>query len=283
MSVAENRKTSPIHLGTVQQTLLTPLLSRAREFERDDAIVRDAKAHDIVSRLEYDFSKIESFSDTLTGTAIRASIMDRWIGEFLTRRPDGTVVLIGEGLDTTFDRNDNGQANWLEIDYPDVIEMRNQIFSPDPRRKRFAGSVFKPEWSAMVDREGPEVLFQIAGVTMYLEPEKVRQLFTRLADEFPGCTVIFDTCSTLGKENADQWEATVRTTGAEYRFGIDQPASIIEWDKRFHVTDTEALMDHHRNRWSWKVRFLTTFWQRLRKSYLVNRATFGSRKSSSRP
>lgn len=279
MSVSERADAKPIRLGTVQQTLLTPLYSRALEFQRDAPIVRDEKAFEIVSRLDFDFSKIAAFRDTMTGNAIRASLLDHWIGEFLDRQPFGNIVLIGEGLDTTFDRNDNGQANWLEIDFPDVVKLRDELFSHNPRRRRFAGSVFQPDWSELVQSnegngENANVLFQIAGVTMYLEPEKVQALFTRLADEFPGCTVLFDTCSTLGKQNAGRWEATVRTTNAQYRFGIDDPSTIRDWDPRFNVTDTEALMDHHRNRWSLKTRLVSTFWRRLRNSYLVNRARF---------
>ncbi|MEM9825751.1 MAG: class I SAM-dependent methyltransferase [Planctomycetota bacterium] len=280
-SSSQPNESQPIELGTVQQTLLTPLFARAREWNRPDAIVRDAKATELVSRLDYDFSTIATFSDTLTGGAIRAAILDRWVQEFLGRHPRGTVVLVGEGLDTTFDRNDNGQASWLEIDYPDVIAMRRQVFDRHPRRKQVGGSVFKPEWAEQIDHSGEDVLIQIAGVTMYLEPERVRELFVRLADTFPGCTVLFDTCSTLGKSNADRWEATVKTTGAEYRFGIDDPRTIADWDDRLVVTDCLSLMDHHRHRWTKKVRMLTTFWKRLRNSYLVSRAQFGKARPES--
>lgn len=265
-------------LGTVQQTLLSPLLSRANEYGRTDAIICDSKARELIDQLDYDFDRISPYRDTLIGTAIRAAILDRWITEFLDRCPDGTIVLVGEGLDTTFDRNDNGRAQWLEIDYPDVIELREKLFEANDRRLRFSGSVFEPGWSDLINVSGDQVLFQIAGVTMYLRPEQVRRLFIRLADEFPGCQVMFDTCSELGKKNASRWEATVRTTGAKYQFGIDDPSTICLWDDRLRVTDCEALMDHHRERWTLKTRVVSTLWPRLRRSYLVNRCVFDPRR-----
>ena len=78
-----------IHLGAVQTTLLLPLYARAKEAEKKDPIVCDTFAKDVVSRIDYDFSKIES---AMKGGhqlmwAIRAYNFDNEIRAFLTKRP----------------------------------------------------------------------------------------------------------------------------------------------------------------------------------------------------
>jgi O-methyltransferase involved in polyketide biosynthesis len=40
---------------------------------------------------------------------------------FLAANPDGTVVALGEGLETQFWRVDNGRVRWLTVDLPETI------------------------------------------------------------------------------------------------------------------------------------------------------------------
>ena len=49
-----------INLGAVQETLILPLWARAREMEKNNPIVFDTYARDIVAKIDYDFSTIEA-------------------------------------------------------------------------------------------------------------------------------------------------------------------------------------------------------------------------------
>ncbi|WP_203665178.1 hypothetical protein [Streptomyces parvus] len=42
------------HLGTVQETLLIPLYARAVENRKEQALLRDARAEEIVASIDYD-------------------------------------------------------------------------------------------------------------------------------------------------------------------------------------------------------------------------------------
>ena len=212
--MGNNSHPAPQALGTVQKTLLTPLLARADQYQRDDAILRDRKAFEIVQQLvpHYapDFAAIRRFPDTLTGCAIRAAVFDRWIQSFLDQHDDAAVVSIAEGLDTTFERNDDGRALFFELDFPDVIALRRELFGGAPRRVMIAGSVFETGWIDRVRHSGrTRFLFQAAGLTMYLPAQQVRSLLTLLADHFPGCTLLFDTCSEMAKRNSRQCELSI--------------------------------------------------------------------------
>lgn len=277
MTIRALNEIGTIQLGDVQETLLTPLCARADQLGRRDAIVIDEAAKQLVDAIEYDFEKIRRFPNTLTGCAIRAAIMDDWIQAFLKEHPAGAIGLFGVGLDTVFERNDNGRANWFELDFADVIALRQVCFEPDSRRHLIAGDVFDTSWIDKVREatEGPW-LFQAAGLLMYLQPAQVTQLFQLLASHFPGAIFLFDGCSQLAKRNSNRWEATIRTTAAEYHWAIDDPRELEAWDERIHVTDIRYMLDHHRHQWRWNARIGSRLFPKLRKAYHINRARISS-------
>lgn len=75
----------------------------------------------------------------------RNLICDRMVRSFLTRYPEGTIVNIGCGLDTTFERVDNGKLRWYDLDLPDVIELRSKFVAQSERRKFIAASFLEKE------------------------------------------------------------------------------------------------------------------------------------------
>jgi O-methyltransferase involved in polyketide biosynthesis len=262
-------------LGIVQETLLTPLCARADEYTRVDGIVRDQTAYQLVNSISYDFSKIRRYGNTLVGCAIRANVMDRWIAEFLSQNPNGVVTCLGVGLDTVRERNDNKKATFVELDFADVIDLRRKCFEENERRIQIVSDVLDSSWlSAVSHLQNRKWLFQAAGLLMYLQPDGVRRLFKILGDNFPGCTFLFDGCSTLAHRNSTKWEATIGTTAATYHWSIDDPREVTHFEPRVRVEETRYMMDLYHHRWSLKARIASTLSRTLRHGYHINRAHF---------
>ena len=118
------------NLNAVSQTLLIPLYFRAMESHRPDALVRDPKAVELVGRLDHDFSGIQRLKDEQVNYLLRMREFDRLAWTFLAEHPDGVIVDLGCGLDTRFERIDNGQLDWYGLDLPEVIE-RVRACRPD--------------------------------------------------------------------------------------------------------------------------------------------------------
>lgn len=118
-----------IELGEVQKTLLLPLWGRAIETKKKKPFLVDKIAVQIVDEINYDFSVIAKNISPITRASwiARSLFLDKKIEEFLGKHPDGTVVNVGCGFDTTFDRIDNGRVSWFDLDLPDVIEIRKQF------------------------------------------------------------------------------------------------------------------------------------------------------------
>lgn len=184
-------------LKEAQETLLMPLWARARESSRDDPIIHDEHAAAMVQQIDYDFSKFTGSEKRFTGFCIRSSIFDRFVSEALSAGR-GSVIELGTGLDTRFQRLDDGQLNWIECDYHSVIELRERFLPANERCRRVAGSITDAatlaEFSAESERRP---IFVAEGVLYFLSAEQVVELLTRLATNFPGSSFIFDAQSSF--------------------------------------------------------------------------------------
>ena len=134
-----------VELGAVQQTLFIPLAARARETRRKRPILQDPKAAEILASVDFD---TEKYGRGWGGgvTVLRTAIFDCLVSDFLSKHPGGTVVEIGTGLNARFDRIDNGQVHWIDLDLPDTIELRRRFFADTGRRRMVAASVLDQDW-----------------------------------------------------------------------------------------------------------------------------------------
>jgi O-methyltransferase involved in polyketide biosynthesis len=227
-----------LELGSVQKTLLLPLWGRAVETEKERPLLLDPTAAKIVATLDYDFSTMARNLSPVTRLAwiARSLHIDRAIRQFLEKHPDGTVVNLGCGLDTTLERIDNGRVRWYDLDLPDVIELRGRFIAEDARRHTIACSLLEDAWLRQVE-VADSVFFVAAGVLYYFEERQVKNLFVKLADAFPGAEVLFDACSPRGLRMAN--ERVIKAGGmdenAMLKWGLRRTEDIESWDGRISV------------------------------------------------
>jgi len=225
-------------LGSVQKTLLLPLWGRAIETAKPRPLLVDDTAARIISAIDYDFSTIARNTSIITQLCwvVRSLHTDRTIREFLSAQPDATIVNLGCGLDTTFERVDNGRVSWYDLDLPDVIRLRRNYIPESERRRFIAQSLLEKGW---FDQLGgaDSVLFIASGVLYYFEENQVRELFIRLADRFPGSEIFFDACSPRGMRMANRRviQAGGMDAAAILRWGIQRPKEMESWDSRIAV------------------------------------------------
>ncbi len=188
-----------INLGVIQETLVIPLWARAEETRKSQPIIDDPYARDIIAKIEYDFSKIESGQTQSHQLVwpIRAYNFDVSALKFLEQNPHSAVINIGAGLDTTFQRIDDGRVLWINLDLPDVVELRQQLIPDSEREITIAKSVFDYSW---IDDIAPlikdrTILFMAAGVFCYFETFEIKSLFQKLANTYPSAHVLFDAMS----------------------------------------------------------------------------------------
>jgi O-methyltransferase involved in polyketide biosynthesis len=139
-------KISPSLTG-VPETLLIPLYHRAQETQRPDAMLKDDMAVEIVRKLDFDPSHFKLQQHDIVAIVLRVREFDRFARDFLAAHADGIVLHIGCGLDTRFERVDNGNVEWFDLDLPDVIGLRRKLIRDEGGRYHLlACSVFDPTW-----------------------------------------------------------------------------------------------------------------------------------------
>jgi O-methyltransferase involved in polyketide biosynthesis len=219
-------------LPPVARTLFIPLACRARESARPAALLRDPRAAELLESLAggpdvlMGMSKLDQ-----TFTILRARQIDRYARAFLAAYPQGLVVDIGCGLDTRFDRLDNGQMIWLGLDLPEVIELRRSLLPDSERCQTLAKSMLDFSWMEAAVQFDRPAIFLAEGVFVYFNETQVRSVVTALAERFPGCELTFDVLSTLSIE-LHKFHPVLRKAGAQIDWGVDDPQELESWGLR---------------------------------------------------
>jgi len=252
-------------LGPVAETLLLPLHFRAVETRRSDGVLRDSAAVALVERLDYDFARFRSLDFNQTLCALRVREFDRQVQAFLDRVPEGVVVEIGCGLDTRYERLDNGRALWWELDLPEVIAVRRKLLPEGPRRHCIDQSATEAAWidritaagapdpTRATNRPGPVHLFVAEGVLPYLPLPEVRVLVARLAERCPGAELIFDALAPWLAAYS-RWHPALRAlrkASAVARWGISRARDIENWAHGVRVLETWRYFDTPDPRLGW--------------------------------
>lgn len=182
---------SPIapEVGGVEETAVWTLYHRAEEASRRDGIVDDPKAIEIYRRIDYPFRR--RFGPPQRAFAVRTLTFDREVRAFLAAAPDGQVIALGEGLETQRYRVENGRVDWLTVDLPDGIRLRERFIAPDARHRHLAGDARDPGWMALVDRARPSFIVA-QGLLMYLPEREVQRLLQAIGRRLPGAWMLFD-------------------------------------------------------------------------------------------
>jgi O-methyltransferase involved in polyketide biosynthesis len=205
----------PVDLSGVPATLLWNLGRRAAAARAGASRLEDPLAIELAGRLQYDFTDA---SQGARWHAVRVATFDAAVRRFLGQHPAGTVVALGEGLETQFWRVDNGRVHWLTVDLPATLELRRRVLPEGPRQRSYAGSALDLGWLGQLDPAAP-VLVTAQGLLVYFQPDEVHELIAALAERLPGSCFVFDAVP------AKMLELTRKTAGRER----DQAVELWSW------------------------------------------------------
>lgn len=214
-----------IGLHGVRETLLITLRAKAAESALPDSLLHDRFAAELMRRLDGKAKPPDVGHDMTIGIAMRAYLLDRWTRAFIESHPDAVVLNLGCGLDTRILRLDPpSSVAWFDVDFPDVIALRQQLFADRVGCTTIASSITERDWIDRIPDDRPAIIVA-EGVLPYLHDQEVRDLMRRVVTCLAGGEIVFDAYSHLGIELL-RFNPSLRATGAELRWGIEDAGAL---------------------------------------------------------
>lgn len=227
----------------VSTTLLIPLWARAREQQEPAPLVVDPWAAAMVSRIDFDWTKIRLSRGDLVQCVVRLREFDRFVRDFLERHPAAIVVQLGSGLDARFQRVDNGQVVWFDLDLPEVMALRRQLLPESERDRYLASSILDASWMDEVERpEGSAILFVAEAVLPYLEQAQVREAVLGLQRRFPGAELVTDVCTPFAVWT-DNLQLAVAGSRARMHWAVRDPHELESWGAGIRLVESFSYFD----------------------------------------
>ncbi len=242
-----------IEKNTVQETLVIPLFGRLVCSERFPQLFSDPEARRICDSLDYDFAgkrkKMESPAGLFGALEVAQRQYDlRCEAEsYLKEHPKAAVVNLGCGLDDTFAKADNGRCRGYNLDFPDVIAVRDELLPAGEREQNIACDLNDFAWMDAVDAADGAVFFA-AGVFYYFKTDDVKKLFAAMAERFPGAVLAFDVCNARGaKLMRKTWLREAGITDVNAYFSLEDESELRGWSDRFASVTARSYMRGYRD------------------------------------
>ncbi|KAI0836415.1 putative polyketide synthase protein [Hypoxylon sp. FL0890] len=216
-----------ITLTGPQETLMAPLIARARDARMSQPILNDIYAVEVLDRIDHDVDKFGIDDPQAIMQTIRAQCHDKWTAEFLANHPEATVVHLACGLDSRVQRlqPDLTKVRWIDLDLPDVIELRSQLIpNPQGDYTLIAADATDEGWLEQVPADRPTAIV-CQGLLMYLEEEAGKRMIHRLVDHFKSGQLIIDCVGSIMLSLQHRVEV-LTATGSNFKWGLDEPKSL---------------------------------------------------------
>ena len=248
-----------VHVNDVSETAFLTLQCHAADALSGKSILHDTSSIKTFELLREEFSRSESRlhrtfarkrprKAQVLYIALRAKKYDDYIRDFIQTYPEATVVNIGCGLDHRFERVDNGHITFFDLDLPDVMQLKRQLFPGEERYHQLSQSVFDMSW---MDRIKTDHLICVAeGVFMYCQADEVKTLFLRLQQNFPGSEMV---CEMFSAKWLRGWRRKIMEfkltkqlklgERAAFQFGIHDSDEVVKWNEGIEVLDEWVYFD----------------------------------------
>ena len=209
-----------IKLSGVPETMLQTIYARAKE-SRGRGAIHDAKAEEIIEKLDYDFSLADKDTAMRSGIIARTIVLDRMTKEWLASHPGAVVVNIACGLDTRCYRM-SGYAHWYNLDLPETMAVREKLLPESGTISQITMSAME-DWGSEISEQNVPVLIIIEGLTMYLSERNIQRIFTVISSRFSNATVFVETMNPTIVRHFK--EKSIDASHARFTWGVkDGPA-----------------------------------------------------------
>ena len=227
-----------IRLSGVPETMLQTVYARAKE-SRGRGAIHDAKAEEIIEKLDYDFSLADKDTAMHSGVIARTIVLGRLTKAWLGAHPGAVVVNIACGLDTRCYRM-SGYAHWYNLDLPETMAVREKLLPESGTISQIAMSAME-DWGSKISEQNVPVLIVIEGLTMYLNAKDVQQIFAVISSRFSQATIFVETMNPMIVKRFK--EKSIDGSHAKFTWGIKNGKALAELLPGFRFMEEHSLTE----------------------------------------
>lgn len=218
--------------------MLQTVYARAKE-SRTRGTIHDAKAEELIDKLDYDFSLADKDAAMHSGVIARTIVLDALTQTYLEKHPGAVVVNIACGLDTRCCRV-SGYSHWYNLDLPETIAVRERLMLESGSVSQIAMSAMD-DWGSLIAEAGAPALVIIEGLTMYLSQADVQRIFAVIAARFESVTVFVETMNPMVVKSFK--EKSIEGSNAKFTWGVKDGKALAALLPGFRLVEEHSLTE----------------------------------------
>lgn len=224
-------------LTPAQESLFLTLGGRAMDSRLPRPFLGDPLADEILGKTGYDIARFPTLhtrfldpKSKVFDITVRSKRMDEVVQRFVTRHPDAVVLELGAGLDTRMFRiNPPPTVDWYDVDYPEVMTVRQQVVPERPNVHGIGANLTDPpHWLDDIPTGRPAV---IVGDSLlgFLPQDDLVALLRRLTGRVPGGELTFNLYTTYAVWALKHLRSFARIAGGVVNPGSNDPREPERW------------------------------------------------------
>ena len=215
-----------VNLSGPAKTMLSTLYMKALDADFDRPVLGDVFAKEAIAKLDFDWRELKITPKWAPLLTVRTAQYDIWVRQFLAAHTECTVVHLGCGLDCrVFRINPGASVRWYDVDFPEVIALREQIYPTRPNYQLIATAATERDWLDQIPADRPTLLIA-EGISMYLTEDEGITLLRRFVDRFGTGELQIDFFSSLVIKS-QKTQTLVRTSGSTLYWAANSPQDIL--------------------------------------------------------
>ena len=239
-------------LSGVSATMLVTLAAKAlAATDAPDLGYVDRRSEQILRELEVEPRRFGLNPNEVRAIVLRSRWFGRTVGRFFERHPNGQCINLGCGLDASFEESsasEDGRFMRIDIDLPDVIDLRRRFFAESPSRQLLAADITDPNlFEAMPWDLGRPAIVVAEGLLYFLRRAQVESIFRALADAADArranLEIAFDYASPFGAWIVARRPAH-RQLGTTFYWTLHNPRDLRRVDPRLEVVEDTNVFLH---------------------------------------
>lgn len=246
-------------LTDVSRTAIVTLRSHVLESQKNKPLINDPMAKYCLDKL-FSFAteeeKILLFnrklpSDLTSHIAMRARKYDSIVNDYISKNPSSPVVNLGCGFDTRYWRIDHKKCTYIELDLPELVEIKKDILKDHLSYELIGCSALDSLWIDRVTSKGNRNFLLIAeGLFMYLPKADVIHLFKTFSERFYHSRIVLEVVTE--KYTRGLWKRILITktirqlgfdAGSSFYFGVKNALELESYGDGICVIDEWSYIE----------------------------------------